>query len=291
MPELSEVELTRRGLLPRLRGRRILQFSTDWPRALRAAIGSQHPAASMRGRKILGVARRGKVLFFKLSGKPERALAMHLGMSGRLEVIPRSPRNAPQKYVRSHSFLKPVDRWVHFAWRLSGGRELRFVDPRKFGLVWYGAPGELDADPYLGRLGEDPHRLAFPEFDGLLRSGRGRVKPFLLRQDRFAGIGNIIADEALWRAGIHPRTPIAALSPARARSLHRAIAKTIAAMLEAGGTTLRNWGRPDGQAGRYQEERRVYGKAGKSCPRCRAKLQRIVVGGRGTTICTRCQRI
>lgn len=299
MPELSEVELTRRGLLPRLRGRRILDFWTDWPRGLRAYSGKriadsvEWMAADILGRRILNIERRGKVLFFRLSGKRERTMAIHLRMSGRLEVM----RAAKAAHAAKEN------RWMHFWWQLSGGRELRFVDPRKFGLVWYGAPEELLADSYLGALGEDPHRLTFSAFDTLLRrgraarvageprQGRGMVKPYLLRQDRFAGIGNIIADEALWRARIHPRAPIAHLSLAQARDLHGAIVKTIGLMLDAGGTTLRNWGRPDGRAGRYQEERRAYGKAGKPCPRCGVILQRIVVGGRGTTICPKCQQV
>lgn len=292
MPELSEVELTRRDLLPRLRGRRILDFWTDWPRALRAATSNQRPASSMRGRKIFGVTRRGKVLFFKLSGKPVRVMAIHLRMSGRLVVTSAGMRQW-DKSERSSKFVArdATSRWVHFVWRLSGGLELRLIDPRKFGRVWYGAPDELRADPYLGALGDDPHRLAFPEFHGLLRSGRGRVKPFLLRQDRFAGIGNIIADEALWRARIHPCALITRLALTQARDLHRAIAKTIGLMLDAGGTTLRDWGRPDGRAGRYQEQRLVYGRAGKPCPRCGTRLLRIVVGGRGTTICSQCQQM
>ncbi len=293
--------------MPLVRGRRILDFWTDWPRALRRATGSQHPAASMRGRKILDVTRRGKVLFLKLSGKPERSLAIHLGMSGRLEVggagvIKSASVRHGDKSLRSYKFVPPPlarakRRWVHFRWRLSPrrgsaqaeGQELRLVDPRKFGLVWYGSPEDLGRDPYLGRLGRDARGLAYTDFSRTLADASGMIKPYLLRQDRLAGIGNIIADEALWRARIHPETSITHLDLPAHRRLFHGIRKTIRAMLSSGGTTLRNWGSPDGRSGHYQERRLVYGKAGSPCPRCGAILQRIVIGSRGTTLCPACQ--
>jgi formamidopyrimidine-DNA glycosylase len=116
------------------------------------------------------------------------------------------------------------------------------------------------------------------------------VKPALLRQDVLAGVGNIMADETLWRAEIHPRARLETLTDADLKRLWRALAVTTHSMLGAGGTSLRDWKHPDGKRGRFQERRRVYGKAGKPCPRCGTKLVRVVVGGRGTTICLRCQR-
>ena len=185
--------------------------------------------------------------------------------------------------------MSSPERWVHFRWRLSGGRELRFVDPRKFGVVWYGAPDELRADPYLGHLGADIRSLIPQEFLTILGNGRGMIKPFLLRQDKFSGIGNIIADESLWQAGIHPKTHITYLDTRASKRLFHSIQGTMRAMLASGGTSIRTFRHPDGAAGRYQERRLVYGKAGQPCPRCKAKLIRIVVGGRGTTICSQCQ--
>ena len=287
MPELPEVEVTRQKLLPLIRGRRVLAFWTDWPRGLRVAKSKEQMATSMRGRKILDITRRGKVLFFKLSGRPERELAVHLRMSGRIEFVP-----ARRLFWRSPKYATPdrESRWVHVRWRLSGNRELRFIDPRKFGLVWYGDPALLATDPYLGRLGRDAKSLDRDEFLDILRRSRGMIKPLLLRQDRIAGIGNIIADESLFRARIHPRAAIAALAPHDLRRLHRAIRGTLGRMLAAGGTSLRDWAMPDGRRGRFQERRQVYGRAGAPCPRCRTTLARIVVGGRGTTMCPRCQQ-
>lgn len=287
MPELAEVEITRQKLLPLVRGRRIFNFWTDWPKGLQSANREAQIAKDMCGRKILDVTRQGKVLFFKLSGRPPRTMAIHLRMSGRLTMVRAAKETKGTK-----------ERWAHFTWRLSprrgwgqaGNRELRFVDPRKFGLVWYGSSADLARDPYLGRLGVDMQALPRVEFSAALASGRGMIKPFLLRQDRLAGIGNIIADESLWRAGIHPETRITNLNARIVAALHRSIQHTIRAMLASGGTSIRNWGQPDGRRGTYQDRRRIYGKAGNPCPRCRTTLARLVVGGRGTTVCPSCQQ-
>lgn len=287
MPELAEVEITRRKLLPLVRGRRILDFWTDWPRGLKL----QKPnfvRRDIRGRKILDGHRTGKVIFLHLSGTPERMMAFHQRMSGRLEYAPRRVHS----HIRANERMKnrPA-KWVHSVFRFSDGSELRFVDPRKFGLVWYGSPQELNGDKYLGCLGRDARDIKFSGFSKIIRSGRGMIKPFLLRQDNFAGIGNIIADESLWLAKIHPRMNIAKLENPQTIMLYRAIQKTIASMLSSGGTTLRNWGHPDGKIGGYQEKRLIYGKAGEPCPRCHRKLKRIIVGGRGTTVCPKCQKL
>ncbi|MEK9148241.1 MAG: bifunctional DNA-formamidopyrimidine glycosylase/DNA-(apurinic or apyrimidinic site) lyase [Patescibacteria group bacterium] len=287
MPELPEVEITRQKLQPHLRGRRILKFWTDWPRGLKLA-RPEFVARDIRGRRILDITRRGKVLFLQLSpqhgsgqaGRPERFLAFHQRMSGRLDY----------SHILKNMRIKP-ERWTHVVLRFAGGGELRLIDPRKFGIVWYGTSRDLRADPYLAHLGDDAAGISIGRFLAIARRGRGMVKPFLLRQDRLAGIGNIIADESLWRARIHPRSRLEILSPVRRHLLHRAITSTIRMILSSGGTSLRNWGHPDGRPGHFQELRLVYGRPGQPCPRCRAKLKRLIVAGRGTTICPRCQRV
>lgn len=277
MPELAEVEITRLKLLPAVKGRRILDFWTDWPRNFHSSLSIAEAKRDIRGRKITGLSRRGKVLFFELAGKPARKIALHFRMSGRLLV--------------SSSKSKPAsDKWTHFRWRLSGSREIRFIDPRKFGVVWYGTGDELSKYPYLKSLGRDARDIPKKVFTAALRKKTGMVKAVLLRQDVLSGIGNIMADETLWRAKIHPKTKIADLSLGALNNLHSALTATISAMLSAGGTSLRDWGHPDGKRGGYQEKRKIYGKAGEPCPRCKTKLERIVVGSRGTTVCPKCQR-
>ena len=291
MPELPEVEITRQKLAPLLRGRRILEFWTDWPRGLRAAHGKGKIAKDMRGRTIVGIERRGKVLFFMLSGKPPRVMAVHLRMSGRLAAV---RGENPNGYNPSRSYRpvssRAVMRWTHFRWRLADGLGLHFVDPRKFGVVWYGSPAALSRDRYLGRLGVDAAAISRQDFIARFRSRRGMIKPALLRQDIVAGIGNVIADESLWRARLHPATPASALGTGDIASLHRAIRTTIRTILASGGTSLRTFRHPDGRIGRYQERRLAYGNAGKPCPRCRTPLMRVVLASRGTTICPKCQR-
>lgn len=298
MPELPEVEITKLKLAPLLRGRRVLYFWTDWPRGLRTysakrvADSVKWMAADIRGRRIVGIERRGKVLFFRLSprpgsgqaGRPPRIMAVHLRMSGRMEVAEDAKGTKEIKGAKEN-------RWTHFRWQLSGGRELRLVDPRKFGVVWYGDPRAIGGDPYLSRIGDDARGLPRARFLELLAGRRGMVKPALLRQDAIAGIGNILADESLWRAGIHPRAALADLTDPSLLRLHYGLQETIRAVLASGGTSLRDFRHPDGRAGRYQERRLVYGRAGTPCPRCRTGLKRLVVGGRGTTICPKCQTL
>ena len=277
MPELAEVEISRLKLLPAVQNRRILDFWTDWPRGFKSPLPVAKARRDIRGRKILGLSRRGKVLFFELAGKPARKIALHFRMSGRLLASSSKSKIAS-------------DKWTHFRWRLTGGREIRFIDPRKFGVVWYGSENDLKRDKYLANLGRDALRIPKKVFTAALRKKTGMVKAVLLHQDVIAGVGNIMADETLWRAKIHPKTKIADLSASALNNLHSALTTTVNAMLAAGGTSLRDWGHPDGKLGGYQEKRKIYGKAGEPCPRCKTKLARLIAGGRGTTVCPKCQR-
>lgn len=282
MPELPEVEITMRKLRPLVVRRQILYFWTDWPRGLTGVL----PATFRRdivGRTIISLSRHGKVIFFNLSGTPQRVMAIHLRMSGRLEIV-KVTADAKAAHAAKER------RWTHFIWRLGGGRALHFIDSRKFGRVWYGSPAKLARHSYLGRLGPDAGAITRPDFIARFRHHRGAVKPALLRQDIIAGVGNIIADESLWRARIHPHARLEDLTPGALGRLRGAVRQTIRAVLAVGGTSLRNWGHPDGAAGGYQEQRLVYGRAGAPCPRCRRTLMRTVVGGRGTTLCPRCQQ-
>ena len=274
MPELPEVELTRLKLLPLLSGRRIHAFASAWPKNLiapsRAAI-----AREVAGRTIRSVQRRGKVLFLDLSGSPRRQFAVHLRMSGRLAVESIAMARSP---------------WARAWWTFADGTELRFIDPRKFGRIWYGNPREFSsADSYLASLGPDARTVGRVDFVARFAGRRAGIKALLLRQDLIAGVGNILADESLWKAKIHPRATAVSLSAAKLGSLHRALVATIAASLRAGGSTLRDWAQPDGVRGGFRERHRVYGRAGAACPRCRSELARLIVAGRGTTVCIRCQ--
>ena len=270
MPELPEVETTKRKLEPLLIGERILGFWTDWPRGLKIS-SKKFTNVDIKGRKISKIERRGKAIIMELSGG--RILGMHQRMSGKILVLPRAIQ----------------DKHTHFRFKLSNGRDLVMHDIRKFGLVWYGAPRNVLNDKYLMSLGHDPLVISLADFKKSFRRKSGMIKPLLLRQDILAGIGNIIADESLWKAKIHPKTRIEQLRETKIINLYKSIRFVLNKSIKLGGTTMRDWLHPDKTEGRYFAECFVYQRAGERCFRCRTLITRIVVGSRGTFFCPKCQ--
>lgn len=271
MPELPEVETTRRGLSPHLVGHTlndvvVRQRQLRWPvpRAVGQVVG--HPLEALE--------RRAKWLIFRT---PPGALLMHLGMSGSMRVFLNT---APAPGRHDHIDLVFDHR-----------RLMRFNDPRRFGaLLW--APGDPLAHPLLARLGPEP--LA-DDFDGdwLWRQSRGRraaVKAFIMDSGVVVGVGNIYAAEALFAAGIHPRRAAGRISRARYERLAGAIREVLTSAIKAGGTTLRDFSVADGSPGYFAQELAVYGRRGEPCPQCGRALRHEVIGQRGTVYCPRCQR-
>ena len=273
MPELPEVENTVRRLGLNLIGRRIRAVEIGW----KGAIASPSPRGFSReviGGRIRSIGRRGKFLIFcldKSSGakrRTKRYLIAHLRMSGSLRVYVR--KSAEEKHVRL-KFL------------LSGGHWLYFRDPRKFGRVWL-----VDrAEKVVGGLGPEPLSESFRAADFLARVKvrSGQIKPLLLNQKFLAGIGNIYADESLWRAGIHPRRSAASLSKEEILRLYKVIRQVLRKAIRDQGTDIGD----RVVKGDYQP--RVYGRAGKRCLRCKGGIVRMVVGQRGTYVCPGCQRV
>jgi len=267
MPELPEVETVRRELEPWLSGRTIRDA-----RRVEAPPGPKyHGLERARGQRIEAVSRLGKFIVMPLSGGHE--LIVHLGMTGVL-----SP-DATMSHVRVR-----LD--------LADGQALYFKDPRRFGRFMVLAPGERTRLPTLAAIGPEPLEPGFTP--ALLGAGLARatsaVKAVLLGQKAVAGVGNIYADEALFRAGIHPETPASSLSKARIKRLHEAIVFVLEAGLSDGGTTLSDYRRVDGTSGEHAAALLVYGREGQPCARCGGALERIIVGQRSTTYCRRCQR-
>jgi formamidopyrimidine-DNA glycosylase len=272
VPELPEVETIRRQLAPHLEGRTIAAaeiLDPRWTRPLPPAAVEQ----GMRGARIESVGRRGKYLLWSLSGG--RHLLIHLRMTGSLLFDPS---------------IEPGHTRVRL--ELDDGHRLLYVDPRRFGtghLVSSG--GELEA--YLdARLGVEPFTDAFTD-DHLRRIARGRkapVKSFLLDQRRVAGIGNIYADEALFRAGIHPLRAAGALTRGDWSRLRDGIEEALRAGIAAKGASIDDFRHLDGARGSFQDRFMVHRRAGKPCPRCGETIIKIVVGGRGTYVCPSCQR-
>jgi formamidopyrimidine-DNA glycosylase len=271
MPELPEVETVARGLRASLVGRTIVGVGVRWARS----VVPPDPAAFARcltGQTVADVGRRGKWVVIALAGGG--TLLIHLRMSGRLVVRAGEPSD---------------DRHLRVSFSLDDGRRLCFFDQRKFGrLVLTSDPQEV-----LGDLGPEPlgDDLTVARLGEMLARRRGRIKPLLLNQRFLAGLGNIYADEALWRAGIHPLRQADTLVPVEVRRLHRGIRAVLRAAIEGGGTTLSDAGyqRADGRSGEFAGQLAVYGRAGRPCPRCGTDVERIRVSQRGTHLCPRCQ--
>lgn len=281
MPELPEAEITKRKLAALL-GKRAFGFWSDWPRSLRITRNASVLDRDIKGMKVIKIRRHGKVIFFGLSDRRghrqaggRRLLAFHQRMSGALFLKSQTEKFPPH---------------VHHRVIFYGGEELLFRDPRKFGIVWYGLPEKVMADSYLVSLGPDMLSVSAAEFKRYLAGRSGMIKSLLLRQDIFSGIGNIIADESLWLAKIHPKRVVASLLPSDLDRLYSATKKIIQKSILAQGTSMRDWGHPDGASGQFQNQFKVYGRAGELCGRCkRGKVARILTGGRGTWICPYCQ--
>ena len=270
MPELPEVEVTRRGLAPQLSGRKISGVSVREPR-LRWPVPSD--VLSLAGRTVGTIRRRGKYLLVDCG---DGHLILHLGMSGSLRVLP------PETPAGKHD---------HFD-LLLGDRMLRLRDPRRFGAVLW-AVGDIAAHPLLAHLGVEPlsRALTPARLHALTRGHRTAIKHFLMDGRRVVGVGNIYASESLFRARINPRmVGKKAVRLNKATKLVKAIKHTLNAAIRAGGSTLRDFAGADGAAGYAQQRHYVYDRAGKNCRRCRTPIRKLVQGQRSTYFCPTCQK-
>jgi formamidopyrimidine-DNA glycosylase len=271
MPELPEVETIARGLEPRLRGRAVAGCELLHRPLLRRA--GPRALTALRGRRVLRVRRRGKMLLVELEGA--RTLVFHLKMTGRFLFAPAAaPRDKHTRLV-----LRFED----------GGDELRFQDVRKFGFLLCVAGDPACACGELASLGPEPLEIPAGDFAALLKRRKARIKALLLDQTALAGIGNIYADEMLFDAHIHPRKPACSLSRPAVARLYASMREILAQAIVAGGSTLQDYRDAEGREGSFQESHRVYGRAGEPCPRCGAPIRRTIVAGRGTHFCPRCQ--
>lgn len=271
MPELPEVETIRRQLAPQLEGRRLVDveiLDSRWTRPVAPDVVE----AELRGAVVEQVARAGKYLIWSLSG--ERYLLVHLRMTGALLFDPEP---------------EPAHTRVRFA--LDDGHRVIYTDPRRFGTghLVHGTPAR---DAYLAaRIGVEPFTPGFTP-QHLRELARGRtapIKAFLLDQRRIAGVGNIYADEALFRAGIHPLRPAGRLTSADWGRLQVAIEQALAAGIDAKGASIDDFRHLDGARGSFQDRFLVHRRGGEPCPRCGREIRKIVAGGRGTYVCEHCQ--
>ncbi|MBG6080822.1 bifunctional DNA-formamidopyrimidine glycosylase/DNA-(apurinic or apyrimidinic site) lyase [Rubrivivax gelatinosus] len=273
MPELPEVEVTRRGIDEPLRGAQVLAVRLG--KALRWGLGVAPEA--LIGARLLPVQRRGKYLWLPLLGGCGGGLLLHLGMSGSLALHAEAPPPGPHD---------------HFDLVTSQGT-LRLTDPRRFGaVVWSPSTVDPPAATLLAALGAEPFddSLTPAAFHAALQRHRTPIKAMLLSGRIVVGAGNIYACEALHAAGIHPATPCRRIGLVRAGRLLQALRETLAQAIELGGSTLRDFHNVHGMDGAFQQHARVYGRAGEACPRCGAAVRRIVQAQRATYYCAACQR-
>jgi len=287
MPELPEVETIARGLRQSILGRRILSVTlgkTDFiddPSAL-----EQH----LPGRRIAAVERYGKFMLLRL-GQPDTtesslssaggaangdsvagSLLVHLGMTGHIAPFPAA---------------KPHEKHTHVCFLLDDGRELRYTDARRFGRMAYLEGSALEEE--LQEFGADPLVVSAEEFVAQVRGHRARIKALLLDQGVLRGVGNIYADESLWRARIHPARLGSRLTKKEAERLHHALRDILEKAIVLRGSSISDFLDAEGAPGEYQRHHRAYGREGKRCYRCGTLVRRAIVAGRSSYFCPRCQ--
>ena len=276
MPELPEIETIRRQLAPPLEGRTVERLEVLDPRWCEP-VAPAEVAAAVEGRRIERVGRRGKYLVLSLSGDVH--LVMHLRMTGNLLLV-KAGDDAPD---RPHLRVRVV---------LDSGERLLFCDVRRFGTGVALLGSDALRAYFDARLGVEP---LSPEFTAaalraLARGRRAPVKSFLLTQERVAGVGNIYADEALFRAGIHPLRPVGTLRRPELEALRAAVVDSLEAGIDARGATIDDFRHADGASGSFQDRFLVHRREGEPCPRCGTPIRKLRAAGRGTYVCERCQR-
>ncbi len=269
MPELPEVEITCRGIAPHLTGKTIAGVEVREPR-LRWRIPAE--VSALAGRRIVSVKRRAKYILVDCG---DGHLILHLGMSGSLRIV--QPGTPPQKH--DHFDLQ------------AGSKVLRLRDPRRFGAVLW-TKADVHKHKLLAGLGVEPLSAAFNAgvLHALTRGHRVAIKLFIMDAKKVVGVGNIYANESLFRAGIHPRTKAGRLSTVRCGKLVAEIKDTLDAAIRAGGSSLRDFVHSDGSSGYAQQDYFVYDRAGEPCRKCRTPIRRVVMGQRATFYCPHCQK-
>jgi formamidopyrimidine-DNA glycosylase len=275
MPELPEVETVARGLDQRVAGDTI---ESVWlgskPEPLKSPAAEIEAALHLR--TITRVRRVGKHIVFDLEAAakhkrpcptPASQWIVHLGMTGSLRV------SSPEQEIEKHT---------HAILKLSSGRELRFIDPRRF--------GRLSVIEKFEAPGLEPLQISFENFAGLFRGRKTPIKSALLNQKLLSGVGNIYADEALFRAGIRPRRRAASLTRNELNRLHAALKKVLKEAIRLGGSSISDYVDADGEEGFFQLKHRVYGREGKPCLVCKTPIKRIVIAGRSSHYCPHCQK-
>jgi formamidopyrimidine-DNA glycosylase len=281
MPELPEVETIARGLRETILGRRIMRVELGKTDFIDDPVALEE---NLPGRRIQTVERYGKFMLLGMSAPDQNdggliprvqlqtALLVHLGMTGHLAPSPAE---------------KPRGKHAHVCLLLDDGRELRYTDPRRFGRIAYLTEAPLAAE--LKKFGADPLEVGRGEFLKLIRKRRARIKAMLLDQSVLRGVGNIYADESLWKARIHPACVGEKLSERQTEKLRAALQDILRKAIALRGSSISDFLDADGEPGEYQRRHRAYGREGEKCFRCKTRIRRGIVAGRSSFYCPKCQ--
>lgn len=275
MPELPEVETVRKGLAATVTGATIKEVAVYWDRIIGGSVPSEVFKEVLVGETLQRVRRRGKFLLLDFD---QYTLISHLRMEGKYEVVAAE---------------EPLKKHTHVVFHLEDGRDLRYLDVRKFGRMELVALGEEETVSGIQRLGPEPFAGEFllAPFQEKLTRIKKAIKPALLDQQLVTGLGNIYVDEALFQAEIHPLRPGNSLTKTESKRLHEATIAVLGKSIEAGGTTIRTYLNALGEAGTFQQELNVYGKTGEPCVNCGRPIQKMKVAQRGTHYCAHCQKL
>lgn len=274
MPELPEVETVRRTLEQLVKGKEIERVSVTWPKIIKQPEEVEQFKDALVGQVIDHIGRRGKFLLIYTT---DFALVSHLRMEGRYGLF--TPDEQPDKHT-------------HVIFYFTDGTQLRYRDVRKFGTMHLFKKGEELNELPLSQLGPEPFSEEFTvkRMKEMLAKTNRSIKTVLLDQKLVVGLGNIYVDESLFKAGIHPERAANSISQKELVTLHAEIVKTLEEAVEKGGSTVRSYVNTQGEIGMFQLELYVYGRKGEECKVCSSELERIVVGGRGTVFCPKCQK-
>lgn len=274
MPELPEVETIKNTLNLLVKDKTIDRVSVHLARIIQRPDDIDEFAFMLAGHTIQGVERRGKFLRILMDGL---VLVSHLRMEGRYGL---------------YSSQDPVEKHTHVVFHFKDGTELRYKDVRQFGTMHLFATGEDIVNLPLSKLGVEPLDESFTleQFKKILTGKKTKIKSVLLNQVYVVGIGNIYVDESLFEAGIHPEQPTDSLEDKQLEILHASIIRILLESIEAGGSSIKSYVDGQGEMGMFQQELQVYGRENKPCIHCGLLIEKMVVGGRGTHFCPRCQR-
>lgn len=291
MPELPEVETTVRGLNKMVLGRTIIDVWSDWKKAVKKPGDFELFKKEIKGKKIKKIWRRAKNIIFDLS--EECSLLIHQKMTGHLMVGKWQMANGKWKPIEKGPLEEKINLFLHLIFFLDDGRMIALSDYRKFAKAELWKTDELLNSKEFRLLGPEPLEkdFTFSKFKDCLSGKRGRIKQVIMDPSVLAGVGNIYASEALWRAKIHPGKRTSELSGKELKELYGAIIKVLKAGIELGGESFADYRNVEGEKGNFDDERRVYQREKEPCFRCGTKMGRLKFGGRSSFFCPKCQKL